>query len=471
PPIRTKIDDFNKQSDEFGDLVVTNFKDHYHNPTYKNLHGIRWALEHCSGVPSASATADMANSELFGKWSSYRDENLEAVFTAMDPCPTPRRVLDRQEAGLQAQCLVSIEDASSGGSEEVQLSVKSLVINTETRLPIDSIARWNGGTSTELNCLACWEDGKLVIHMGEAASAEELKRSGRQQVRELLDSGELLLSCPRRRRSARESRDRAAAAGRPSRRGFHVATVGVQVAGNQEVLATSGTQHVVQGVELFNRGVWLGVQTNHLVEDEHRPAGLNASRTSYDVRAGIGRRNLPLSRFRILARLFITNASRAFFRPNIWMLNDPKRIGCRLLLECLEAVAVPGMQSRLTAADSAKIARIRLSPEYPARSRSQLGQLASPLPGGVVCPTCLLVAPQASSRLVQGSVARQELQQAIRSRGLPQEVANRLAALAFARSVSFHTFSFTVSALVGRGHYETFVGAGRRLDDVSVEFG
>ncbi|PAA89150.1 hypothetical protein BOX15_Mlig031296g2, partial [Macrostomum lignano] len=103
--------------------------------------------------------------------------------------------------------------------------------------------------------------------------------------------------------------------------------------------------------------------------------------------------------------------------------------------------------------------------------RSQLGQLASPLPGGVVCPTCLLVAPQASSRLVQGSVARQELQQAIRSRGLPQEVANRLAALAFARSVSFHTFSFTVSALVGRGHYETFVGAGRRLDDVSVEFG
>ncbi|PAA73023.1 hypothetical protein BOX15_Mlig031296g1, partial [Macrostomum lignano] len=103
--------------------------------------------------------------------------------------------------------------------------------------------------------------------------------------------------------------------------------------------------------------------------------------------------------------------------------------------------------------------------------RSQLGQLASPLPGGVVCPTCLLVAPRANSRLVQGSVARQELQQAIRSRGLPQEVANRLAALAFARSVSFHTFSFTVSALVGRGHYETFVGAGRRLDDVSVEFG
>ncbi|PAA73025.1 hypothetical protein BOX15_Mlig022479g1 [Macrostomum lignano] len=130
----------------------------------------------------------MANSELFGKWSSYRDENLEAVFTAMGVSWIGKKL------GSKLNVSVSIEDASSGGSEEVQLSVKSLVLNTETRLPIDSIARWNGGTSTELNCLACWEDGKLVIHMGEAASAEELKRSGRKQVRELLDSGELLLT-------------------------------------------------------------------------------------------------------------------------------------------------------------------------------------------------------------------------------------------------------------------------------------
>uniref|UniRef100_A0A1I8FAF7 Uncharacterized protein n=1 Tax=Macrostomum lignano TaxID=282301 RepID=A0A1I8FAF7_9PLAT len=200
---------------------------------------------------------------------------------------------------------VSIEDASSGGSEEVQLSVKSLVLNTETRLPIDSIARWNGGTSTELNCLACWEDGKLVIHMGEAASAEELKRSGRKQVRELLDNGELLLlhrimianlssliscaqpelrieaehpgtrhelvgrvrddqpvvgavrrlqqSCPRRRRSARESRDRAAAAGRPSRRGSRSDNRRSGPPGNQEGSRDVWTQHVVQGVELFHR--------------------------------------------------------------------------------------------------------------------------------------------------------------------------------------------------------------------------
>uniref|UniRef100_A0A1I8J7L9 FABP domain-containing protein n=1 Tax=Macrostomum lignano TaxID=282301 RepID=A0A1I8J7L9_9PLAT len=120
----------------------------------------------------------MANSELFGKWSSYRDENLEAVFTAMGVSWIGKKL------GSKLNVSVSIEDASSGGSEEVQLSVKSLVINTETRLPIDSIA----------SASPAGEDGKLVIHMGEAASAEELKRSGRKQVRELLDNGELLLT-------------------------------------------------------------------------------------------------------------------------------------------------------------------------------------------------------------------------------------------------------------------------------------
>uniref|UniRef100_A0A1I8I5Z5 Hexosyltransferase n=1 Tax=Macrostomum lignano TaxID=282301 RepID=A0A1I8I5Z5_9PLAT len=47
-----------KESEEFGDLVVANFRDHYRNLTYKNLYGIRWALEHCSGVRFVLKTDD-----------------------------------------------------------------------------------------------------------------------------------------------------------------------------------------------------------------------------------------------------------------------------------------------------------------------------------------------------------------------------------------------------------------------------
>lgn len=104
--------------------------------------------------------------------------------------------------------------------------------------------------------------------------------------------------------------------------------------------------------------------------------------------------------------------------------------------------------------------------------RKQLAQLSTSMPSGVVCSSCLMTRTRSRSKVVQGSVARSQLAAVARGRGLPATVVSRLQALAFSRSVVFHTFSFVVNSLVRRGHYETYVGAGRRLGNSNtVEFG
>ncbi|PAA51029.1 hypothetical protein BOX15_Mlig022805g3 [Macrostomum lignano] len=103
----------------------------------------------------------------------------------------------------------------------------------------------------------------------------------------------------------------------------------------------------------------------------------------------------------------------------------------------------------------------------------QIGRVASKQPRHTICPTCLIQGtPRVRTRAVKGSVSRSKLRAAVLARGLPAEVASRLQALTFARSVLFQTFRFEVDSLVRRGHYETYIGAGRRLTDSdTVEFG
>uniref|UniRef100_A0A1I8FLD6 SHSP domain-containing protein n=1 Tax=Macrostomum lignano TaxID=282301 RepID=A0A1I8FLD6_9PLAT len=267
--IRTKnIDDFNKQSDEFGDLIC---QCHCRHGKLRTVRQMVFLTE---------------------------DENLEAVFTAMGVSWIGKKL------GSKLNVSVSIEDASSGGSEEVQLS-------REVTVP---------------RLLA--EDGKLVIHMGEAASAEELKRSGRQQVRELLDSGELLLldlcSKPKLRIEAehpgtghelvgRVLRDDQPVVGavrrlhsrvhavadqpekvgiEPQRQGGHLARVHVsdsrrsgrrQSGGSRDVCGRSMSCRALSSSTEASGSVCRQITVSTVVEDEHRPAGLNASRTSYAV--------------------------------------------------------------------------------------------------------------------------------------------------------------------------------------------
>uniref|UniRef100_A0A1I8JLV3 Uncharacterized protein n=1 Tax=Macrostomum lignano TaxID=282301 RepID=A0A1I8JLV3_9PLAT len=149
----------------------------------------------------------MANSELFRQMVFLpRRKNLEAVFTLWTLPHTKACPGSAQEAGRsKLNVSVSIEDASSGGSEEVQLSVKSLVINTRDEgcqsiaspggtWNIDRVESKQAIIAARVQCLACWGGRQAGIqHWAKRLSAEELKRSGRSRSEELLDNGELLL--------------------------------------------------------------------------------------------------------------------------------------------------------------------------------------------------------------------------------------------------------------------------------------
>ncbi|PAA92183.1 hypothetical protein BOX15_Mlig027163g2, partial [Macrostomum lignano] len=130
----------------------------------------------------------MENSALFGKWESYKSDNLDVFFEKLGMGWL------QQKIGPKLTSTLLLEKLSDS---ELKLSVSSLGFHDETIFKVDGIVQWSGGAKELHDALTKWEDGKLVIYTGplNSASADDVKANSQVKiVREITGDGELLMT-------------------------------------------------------------------------------------------------------------------------------------------------------------------------------------------------------------------------------------------------------------------------------------
>uniref|UniRef100_A0A1I8H4Y4 Lipocln_cytosolic_FA-bd_dom domain-containing protein n=1 Tax=Macrostomum lignano TaxID=282301 RepID=A0A1I8H4Y4_9PLAT len=101
------------------------------------------------------------NVALFGKWESYRSENTKAV---MEKAGAPWLAQKMSDKANPTMTIERIDD------KRIRIATKG----------------------SEQDCIAEWEDGRLVIYIAKPGS--DPKSGDTKQIREILDNGEMLMT-------------------------------------------------------------------------------------------------------------------------------------------------------------------------------------------------------------------------------------------------------------------------------------
>uniref|UniRef100_A0A1I8H4W8 Lipocln_cytosolic_FA-bd_dom domain-containing protein n=1 Tax=Macrostomum lignano TaxID=282301 RepID=A0A1I8H4W8_9PLAT len=101
------------------------------------------------------------NVALFGKWESYRSENIKAV---MEKAEAPWLAQKMSDKANPTMTIERIDD------KRIRIATKVMLSSMEQELTLGSICRFKPPQGSEQDCIAEWEDGRLVIYIAKPGS-------------------------------------------------------------------------------------------------------------------------------------------------------------------------------------------------------------------------------------------------------------------------------------------------------------